>query len=106
MKRNALSNMFSDSFYYGMFVNGETITDLRETNPYFRPMILEKDFYIIESRRRNNPATITKMQGKDEFDEIKVFDTDFIVTDDNYGLTFTLPNRKRFDEKIKKFLEK
>lgn len=32
---------------------------------------------------------------------IKVFDVDFIFTDDNFWLTFNLPNKNRYEKKIK-----
>jgi hypothetical protein len=76
--------MFRDEFYYGMFINGDTITDLRETNRFYKPTITEEQFQILQDRYYKNPIVISKSKTKDIYDDIKVFDIDFILTDDNF----------------------
>ncbi len=98
--RSLLNKMFRDEFYYGMFINGDTITDLRETNKYYQAIITEEQFQVLQDRYYKNPIVITKSKTKDVYDDIKVFDIDFILTDDNFWLTFNLPNKKRYEDKI------
>jgi hypothetical protein len=92
--------MFQDEFYYGMFINGNSTTDLRETNKYYSPVITEEQFQVLQERYYKSPTVIRKSRTKDIYEDIKVFDIDFILTEDNYGFTFSLPNKKRFGDKI------
>ena len=92
--------MFRDEFYYGMFINGDSITDLRDTNKYYKQVITEEQFQVLQDRYYKNPIVISKSKTKDVYDDIKVFDIDFILTDDNFWLTFNLPNLKRYEAKI------
>lgn len=98
--KSLLNRMFRDEFYYGMFINGDTVSDLRETNKYYKPVITEEQFQILQERYYKNPLVISKSKTKDIYDDIKVFDTDFILTEDQFGLTFSVPNKKRYETKI------
>ncbi len=98
--KNWLAGMLRDEFYYGMFINWDTISDLRETNPYYKPMITEEQFQIIKARVENNPISITKTKKFDIYEEITPFENSFLITEDNYHLTFSLPNKKRYFSKI------
>jgi len=100
--KNWLNKMFQDEFYYWMFINWDTITDLRESNPYYKAIISEEQYQILQDRYYKNPTVIKKSITKDVYEDIKVFDIDFIITEDNYGLTFGLPNKNRFLNKIEK----
>ena len=100
--KNSLNKMFQDEFYYGMFINGDTIVDLREENKYYQPVITEEQFQILQDRYYKNPTVIKKSKTKDIYDDIKVFDIDFIISEDNYWFTFSLPNKKRYEDKILK----
>lgn len=100
MSKSMLNKMFQDEFYYGMFINGNSTTDLRETNKYYSPVITEEQFQVLQERYYKSPTVIRKSRTKDIYEDIKVFDIDFILTEDNYGFTFSLPNKKRFGDKI------
>ncbi|MDQ7023457.1 MAG: recombinase family protein [Candidatus Gracilibacteria bacterium] len=101
--RSSLNAIFTDEFYYGIFKNGDNIIDLRESSKYYEPIISEEQFQILQDRYYKNPIVISRnTKTKDIYDDIKVFDIDFIVTDDNFGLTFSLPNKKRYEDKIVK----
>lgn len=100
ISKSALNSMFRDEFYYGMFINWDTITDLKEVNPYYKAVITKEQFQILQERYYKNPAVISKSKTKDIYEEIKGFENDFITTEDNYNLTFSLPNKKRFENKI------
>lgn len=100
--KNWLNKMFQDEFYYWMFINWDTITDLRESNSYYKAIISEEQYQILQDRYYKNPTVIKKSITKDIYEDIKVFDVDFIITEDNYGFTFSLPNKKRYLNKIEK----
>jgi len=100
ISKTMLNKMFQDEFYYGMFINWDTVTDLRETNKYYSPVITEEQFQVLQERYYKNPTVIKKSRTKDIYEDIKVFDIDFIKTEDNYGFTFSLPNKKRYFDKI------
>jgi len=97
-----LNNVFRDEFYYGMLISGDTVTDLNEVSEYYKPMITKAEFQILQEKYQENPIVQVKYKTKDDYEDIKVFDSDFLVSEDNYSLTFTLPNRKRYLTKIEK----
>lgn len=96
-----LWDMFRDPFYYGKFVHGDNVTDLRETSSAFVPMITEEQHYILMDRHLWNAKAVKKSKHKEEYADIAIFDNDFIKTSDWYWLSFGLPNRQRFENKIK-----
>lgn len=100
--KSVLNKMFRDPFYYGMNIVWDTVTDLRESNEYYEPVISEEQFQVLQERYYKNPTVIKKSRTKDIYENIKVFDIDFIFTEDNYGFTFSLPNKKRYLDKIDK----
>ena len=100
ISKSALNSMFKDEFYYGVFINWDTITDLRETNKYYQAVITEEQYQVLQDRYYKNPVVIAKSRTKDIYSDIKAFNNDFIITDDNYHLTFSLPNKKRYFSKI------
>lgn len=107
ISKSMLNKMFQDEFYYGMFKNWDNIIDLREHNKYYEPILTEEQFQLLQDRYYKNPIVISKkVKTKDIYDEIKVFDIDFILTEDNYWLTFSLPNKKRYTDKIDEASEK
>ena len=101
IKRSLLNKMFRDDFYYWKLISWDNISDLREANPYYKSLITEEEFQILQDRYYQNPtAIVNKSKIKDEYEEIKTFESDFLITEDNFWLTFNLPNKKRFENKI------
>lgn len=100
ISRSNLWKIFKDEFYYWMLIHWDSISDLRETNPYYKPMITEGDFQILKSRVEDNPTSQTLSKQKDIYEEITPFRNTFLLTEDWYHLTFSLPNRKRFFIKV------
>lgn len=101
IKRSLLNKMFRDDFYYWKFISWDNIADLRELNPYFKAIISEEEFQILQERYYQNPTSlINKTKTKDEYENLKIFDIDFLLTEDNFWLTFNIPNKKRFSNKI------
>lgn len=97
---STLNDIFKDSFYYGQFINWENKVDLRISNPYYQPVITEEEYDILMERYYKNPSVQAKTRTKDIYEDIKVYENWFITTCDDYWLTFTLPNLKRFTKKI------
>ncbi len=95
-----LWDLWRDEFYYGIYINGDNVTDLRETNLDYIPMISEEQHAILKSRHEWNTKSVKKTKHKDEYAEIAIFDNEFIKTQDWYGLSFSLPNPRRFKKKI------
>jgi len=63
-------------------------------------MISKEQFQIIIDRHKLNPITKSKSKVSDEHNEIRVCENDFIITEDNFHLLLSVPNKKRFTKKI------
>lgn len=106
MSKSVLNDMFKDDFYYWKFIYWESIIDLLETNPYYKPVITSKEFEILNYRYENNPISKSKLKKKDIYEDIAVFDNNFILTPDNNHLTFSVPNPWRYKNKIEELNKK
>jgi len=102
ISKNSLNKIFRDEFYYGIFINWKSIVDLRETNKYYKPLITEEQFQILQDRYNKNPTVIARHRTKDIYEDLKAFHNSFIISKDNFHFTFSLPNKKRFEGKIEK----
>lgn len=101
IKKSLLNKMFRDDFYYWKLISWDNFVDLLEVNPYFKPIVSEDEFQILQERYYLNPASLVyRSKTKDEYENLKVFDIDFLLTEDNFWLTFNIPNKKRFSDKI------
>lgn len=101
MSAKNIYRLWIDEFYYGILVYGNTVTDVREYNPYYKPVITEEQHIILKERyNERGKILLTQSKTYEEFDEIKPFDNGFIRTEDNHSLTFSLPNKKRFYIKL------
>ena len=97
-------NMYSirlDEFYYGIFICGDTSTDLRDSNPYYKQMIEHSEHKQLLIRYQSkNPVTLRKIKPTDEYYYVKPFDNWFIITEDGRKLTFNLPSKHRYLKKL------
>ncbi len=102
-------NMYSirlDEFYYGIFICGDTSTDLRDSNPYYKPMIEHSEHKQLLTRYQSkNPITLRKVKPTDEYYYVKPFDNWFIITEDGRKLTFNLPSKHRYLKKLAELQE-
>ena len=56
-----------------------------EVNPYFKPIVSEDEFQILQESYYLNPASLVyRSKTKDEYENLKVFDIDFLFTEDNF----------------------
>jgi DNA invertase Pin-like site-specific DNA recombinase len=102
MNPKNIYKLWINPFYYGMFVHGQSIRDLREENDYYQPMISEEQHAILKERYDNKNKKIVYGANTDEYSELRPFDNDFIVDEDGNTFSFWLPNKKRFNDKIEK----
>lgn len=95
--KKGLYKIWLDPFYYGILISGNNETDLRDgANPYYQPLITEEEHQILLDRYiRANPASLRTYKTSEEYDDIKPFPNKFILYD-GQGLSFELPNPKRF----------
>ena len=101
ISNTSLNSIFQDDFYYGTFIHWENSVNLKETNKYYVPIITESEFDILQERYFKHPNVNKKWKTNDIFESIRIFDNDFILTEDGYHYIFSLPNRKqRFDPLI------
>ncbi len=96
-----LNTMFQDTFYYGIFKNWSEECDLRSLSSHYMPVVSESDFMLIAHMHEINPITKWKSKVKDDHSDVRAFENDFIKTDDNFNLTFSIPNKYRYQKKIK-----
>lgn len=93
--------LWIDEFYYGILIHGAYTTDLRNVE-YYKPMITEEQHLVLRARYEDNTKYATKFEQIDEFKNLAPFDNKLVQTEDGSSMTFTLPNKHRFLEKITK----
>lgn len=102
MNAKNIYKLWINPFYYGIFVHGQSIRDLREENDYYKPMISEEQYVILKARYDDKNKKIVYGANTDEYSELRPFDNDFIVDEDGNTFSFGLPNKKRFYAKLEK----
>lgn len=103
ISENALSRMREDSFYYWMLVIWEARHDLRWKNNWYKPMITEDEYAMLIEQKCNTKCQLSPSAVKDEYEQyVMPFERWFIVNEQWTALTFNLPNKNRFDEKLRK----
>lgn len=50
IKKSLLNKMFRDDFYYWKLISWDNFVDLLEVNPYFKPIVSEDEFQILQER--------------------------------------------------------
>ena len=98
--------LWINPFYYGVFIHWKTTTELSEFNQSYKPIISEEQYWVLRARYDDKTRKGPNTEKLDIYDEICPFENGFIQTEDNCGLTFTLPNKNRFFTKLDKAVEK
>lgn len=75
---------------------------MSQYNQYYKPVITEEQYWILKGRYDDKTKKGPHIEKLDVYDEICPFENGFIQTEDEHGLTFTLPNKKRFFDKLDK----
>jgi len=99
-----LYKLWIDPFYYWLFINWDETVDLREYNPNYKPVIEIEQHKVLLSRYNKTSKKIIKTKKEDIYSDIYQFWNDFIKTSDNAHLTFSLPNKARYNNKLEKEL--
>lgn len=94
--------MRKDSFYYWISIHWKNETDLRKSNPYYKPIISEEEYQILIERYWSKNSQKTIKVRKEENIEIIPIDEGIVKTQDWYALSSYLPNKKRFIKKLEK----
>lgn len=100
MNAKNIYKLWINPFYYGIFIHGKTTTDIADFNPYYKSIITEEQYWILKGRYDDKTKRKPNAEKLDIYDEICPFENGFIQTEDGHGLTFTLPNKKRFFTKL------
>lgn len=95
-----LNDVWKDPFYYGIFEYGDIATDQFEKNPYYEPVITKEEHIILMERHYSNKPHKGDKTVKQEHVDVMPFDDRFIKTTDDSYLSFNLPNKKRFLQKL------
>lgn len=102
-KEKNIYTIWLDEFYYGVFICGDSEINLRDANPYYKPMIEKSEHTQLLVRYQNkNPIILRKIKPNEEYYELRLFDNGFIITEDGRTLGFDFPNRYRHVERLAK----
>jgi len=95
-----LWDLWRNEFYYGMYISNDAYYDMRELNPYFKPLITDQEFFALQDKLRSTWSRPKKV--KDTNKVYYPFERWMLITEDNTRFTCTLPNPARFDINLKK----
>jgi len=109
-KRVSPGNLYRiriDSFYYGIYVSGETIMDMRheDVNPFYKPIISEEEHQKLIDRHDKSKPVLAPRERKGDTKEYDPFPQHFLKTEDGYSLSCYIPNPLRFKKKLLKLRE-
>ena len=97
-----LTDIWTDTFYYGVFSSGGVSSDQREQNPYYESLITIEEYQILWDRYAKKSKDLSPKEIKEELQEIMPVPRGKILDCDGYAMSFTLPNRNtRFMPKLK-----
>ena len=95
-----LWDVWRNEFYYWMDIWDTWYYNLIETNPYFKPLISEEEFNLLQEKLNStNKRKAWKI--KDKTKDYYPFENWFLKATDGSAFSCTLPNPWRFNEKLK-----
>jgi DNA invertase Pin-like site-specific DNA recombinase len=112
ISKNSVSNLWTDPFYYGVWLRSGEVIDLRDEKHGFVPMInypqheeLCERYKSFEEKQKN--SGINK---EDDLVSLRMIDNDFVIYEDKdgqkYNFTLNLPNKNtRHRKKLIKLRE-
>ncbi len=95
-----LYRVWFDSFYYGIHIYGNNISDLRQADVGFQPIISEEEHRILFDRYQGSKPKLTIKEIKEEHEEIIGIPRGLLKMIDWSPLLFNLPNKQRFYKKL------
>jgi len=99
-----LWDVWRNEFYYWMYISNDAYYDLRELNPYFKPLISEQWFSLLQEKLTKK-ASISPKKIKEQNEAHYPFDRWLVTSTDGSAFTYTLPNPWRFKKKLIKLKE-
>jgi hypothetical protein len=97
-----LTEIRTDEFYYGILNSGNTSSDQREKNPYYKPLITPDEYQILWDRYAKKSKDLSPTKIKEELQEIMPLSRGKVLDVDGYAMSHTLPNKNtRFMPKLK-----
>lgn len=102
VKAKRLTEVWRNEVYYGMYVSNDGYYDLRELNPYYKPMITEAEFNLLREKLSKWKKT---KRWKEENKEYYPFPKGLLKAPDGSSFSCTLPNSHRFKAKFSKLKE-
>lgn len=96
-----LYKIWTDPFYYWLYTHGDSVSDLRESNTLYEPIISEEEHQVLVTRKIWNYSRTHKGIQSSSYEALRIVENWFIKTEDGSSLSFNLPNKKRFEEKRK-----
>lgn len=93
-----LSNIFRDSFYYGVYTRNGIDIDLRE-NTNFEPLISEEDFFRLQDLIDNKEKNIVSIKKKENLFPVK---NGLVKCVCGSTRNLGIPNKSRFIKKLEK----
>lgn len=99
MTKSTLNRVWTDPFYYGVWIRNNETIDLRtEENSSYVPMITYAEHEILCDRYKNQHQTLNKVNKNDDLASLRMVDNDFVIYEDEHGrkmnFTLALPNKK------------
>ena len=100
MDKNKISKVRQDPFYYWLLIHGENQSDQIETNPHYKPMITREEFELINSRNLEKRGWLEYEESITENRYIDILPKGLIHWENWYLLSFGIPNKKRYRNKL------
>ncbi len=98
--KQGVSKLWKKPIYYWLLCLWENQSNQNEANPYFKPMISEDEFYILEDRLRKNKWGQSYQKSKEENNPLEILPKSFIHSKKKQLLSFWLPSKKRYRDKL------
>lgn len=100
MDKQKLNRIWTDPFYYGLWIRADEEVDLRDEAGKYIPMISIEEHEVLCERHKNYEERLKRQVNiEDELESIRVVGNNFIQDKTGDFYTLTLPNRKSRHEK-------
>ena len=96
-----MKTIWQDPFYYGIFIRKENVTDLRELDTGYEPLISEDQYLqLIDLVSQNDKKP--KAELKEEYDVIRPLPMGILKDPSGANMCHSFPNPARARKRLKK----